>query len=529
MTKRIFSMLLALALFICLLPVPLAQAKEDAEFSGERTLEYTMEISDLNNFFNGGRPALEFALRRYAPSWLHYEIQTADRTLTLTMTIPFTSFADYRDKMLTLLTYAPGIYYTPGTAPVLAEDFLPTELLYLLHADSNAPQSLGQWIRISKNTLTLGDETHSFGNEKLRIRFDTEQILPLASIDIDTCHLEDGSLKRTMKLRVDYTHAQDARWEEMIARCKSTGIVEEESYYLRHSVTVELYAGDYQSLAEKTAYCLNTSVQVHQRMVSGQKLSIIWTESYFLDGLLETYGNFYFNYTLPDTMQDVQALSPDTTLSNGVLSARNQPYIQMQYHSDCVISSMEIVTDCSNPFQRIQRTITFTAPTELAVSFHEQVKTYLTERMIQGSGLEIYDQDGIRYYVLRFSSYFWKEIESFTAPFTQSEINCSDSWVPLGESSFSECFGTLLPGLTPPQSTHLRYEFPGQVLTVNGSKAEGSSVVTGVQPELTVTYQQLNPVKTGLEVLGIALLVTLIALRARSVRKQQASQTSSNP
>ena len=535
MKKSVFSILFVLALLLSLLPGTPAQAAEGEPFAGSRTVSFTMESSDVENFYNGGLSSLSLKLRMQAPSWLEFDITSENRVITLTLSVPFTSFEDYQNKMDVMVGSLAGIRYVPGEEMVLAEDFLPKQLLYFLHDGYEDAEKLGKWIQLMDNRLVLNGQEYSFGDEKLSIGEEPEQNV-FQSVEVETWQAESGDFVRQMKLSVSYYSADEPWWAEIRERCERLGEIVDENYS-GSSITVELQAKTHEKLAQMTAQCAGGAVRYKQWLsVEGDVVNLRWAEQF----LIPVQGAYYipldYSYTLPENAQNVRILSSGPEVEEGKVTGYGDLLIHVSYQipytpgmeipdedepSADLVGGVDVSvhTDASNSFKRISRTITLTAPVREAQGFHEALKAYLSERMIKGTTLEIYDENGTRYYVLSFSSWFWKDIEEFSAPFLQSEIECSDSWIPMGESKFQETYGQILPGLPAVDSFEMEYQFP-----------EGSKTYDYEQ-EIIIKYRTVNPFKTTLEVLVIVVVVLvaviIIVKCVRNAKRKQAANTQS--
>jgi hypothetical protein len=521
MRKRIFSFIFVLVLMMSLLPGVPVRADSADGFVGSRTVSFEMDSSDVENFYDGGMTALSLKLRMHAPSWLEFDVQNRERSVILTFCVPFTSFRDYQSKMDVLVGSVACILYKQEDGLVLVEDFPTVDLLNFLHKDPQEAQKLKTWVHLRENRLTLNSQTYE-GGEKLRIGYDPEQQLHFRDVRVKTWHSENGGLIRSLELFVGYTYAKDPRWQALRERCKSLGQNVEEGYG-KTSISLELQAKTHEELASLTAECMDSVVRYKQwATLEGDTLTVQWVERFLLDGKVEEYASIDYVYTLPAAMENAVALSPDTEISEGVLDNRyGQSFIQVQYQTPYVPGThvpgldtsdsmtLSVHTDASGAFRRIRRTITLTAPVEQAQGFHEELKAYLSERMVKGTTLEIYDENGIRSYVLSFSSWFWKDIQEFSAPYLRSSIECKDSWIPMGESTFRESFGDILPGFSGVEYVEVDYQFPGD------------SPVTHDATGATATYHRINPFKTVLEVLGVALVVVVIILCCRRKKPKQ--------
>lgn len=530
MKSRIFSLLFVLALMLSLMPGAPARADSADAFAGSRTVSFELDSSDVENFYDGGMTSLSLRLRMHAPSWLEFDVVKEERSVILTLRVPFTSFQDYQSKMDVLVSSVACILYRQEDGLVLVEDFPAADLLNFLHKDAQEAEKLKTWVRLRENSLTLNNRTYKSDGEKLRIGYDPEQQLRFRDVKVETWHSENGNLVRSLELYVTYADVKDARWQTIQERCKSLGHNVEEGYG-KASISVELQAKTHEELASLTAQCMDSVVRYKQwATLEGDTLTVQWMERFFLDGKVGEYVSMDYRYTLPASMENAVALSPDTEISEGKVGNRyGKSFIHVQYQTPYVPGTqvpgldtsdsitLSVHTDAAGAFRRIRRTITLTAPVEQALGFHEELKDYLSEGMVKGTTLEIYDENDTRYYVLSFSSWFWKDIQEFSAPYLQSSIDCRDSWIPMGESTFRESFGDILPGFAGVEYVKLDYQFPGD------------SPVTHDATGVSAAYRRINPFKTALEALGVGLAVIIIVLCCRRKKPEQPAEPAPEP
>lgn len=521
---RLLSMLLAVLLVLSLLPSPVVWATKDpVSFAGNRTVEFTFNSSDLENYANGGRAAVDLYLRKHAPQWLSYTLGATGYQVQLTYSFDFSSYNDYVQKLASLLTYHPGILYAPGEELVLVEEFEANLLLGSLQAGLGESGNLFIWAHITRNVLILNGEEYDFTGREVEILPQSQPQIQLRSLNITTSQ-EGDMLTRTIAMVISTAYTEHEQWEDLVRRCEKLGDTTQEEAGDVLNFSVELQACDERSLTQKTSQCLDmpVSLSVQTTAATEDGCAYLHCESFLLTGYLEEGGSFYYRYNCPQGMTDPAALSEQTDLSveeveqDGQFStvpyiqARNQGSIKFSYSAPFRFDSVSIHTDWPSALKEVRRTITLTAPAHTAQVYHETIKEALTDAMPKGTTLEIYDQDQVRYYALTFSAWFWNDIEDFTNAFLDTELTLSDSWLPGGESSYAEDLSNtaILSDFGPAHSIQVSYSFPG-------TSKSFSDMADTVQFE----YQHLNLVKLAVELLGLAILAVVVLILVKKLGK----------
>lgn len=519
---RFLSVVLALLLVLSLVAVPgVRAAKEAQDFEGGRTVEFTFDGSDVENYANGGRSAVDLYLRRFAPQWLTYSLRGQGRNVVLTYFFEFDSYADYTGKLAALLTYQPGILYVPGQ--VLVEEFAAAQLLGSLQQGLGHSESLHSRAQVTRDILKLNGQEHDCTETGVKILPQTQPEVLLRSLVVTTTQ-KKNALERTLDILVRQSYIETDQWTQMVKRCERVGDVtqEEDGEFLKFSVTFR--AGDQQSLIEMTDQCLDlpVSLSVQLTQATEEGCSYVRSESYLLEGYLEEGSYFHFDYACPDSMQDITVISPNSNLlvdsietEDGEIETRNikasnTPTIKFSYTAPFRFDTVSVQTDWPSALKKVQRTITLTAPTHAARVYHETIKKELSQAMPKGTVLEIYDRDQVRYYVLKYSAWFWGDIEEFTNAVLDTELTVSDSWLPMGTSTCTEDLaGTgVLKDFDPANKVLVSYHFPGT-----------RESYTDIREPLEFEYQHLNIVKLAVLVLGLAALVIVILVLAKKLMK----------
>ena len=525
--KKLLSIVLsAFLLTMSVLPALTVQATTPDTFSGTRVVEFMFDTSDLDNYANGGRAGVDLYLRKNAPQWLNHSLQADGRDVFLTYSFTFASFDEYTQRITALLGYQPAIMYTPDE--ILVEEFEPVELLGSLIQGLGNSEQLKKRAKAIKNEIAFAEQSHDFEDQKIAICPDEMQWqIPVRALEIETIW-ESNALKRTVRWTINTEHIKHSQWKDLVSVCKDIGKVTEETYDSEVVFSVTFSSVSEQEMVNKTGLCLGVPSGLGVQFVEATEESCryLWTESYLLDHYLEESGVFTYRYQCSDQMRNPAvekdgmeiemvgvAGENDTYTEVAQIVANNQYDIKFSYNAPFRFQTIQVATNCSSVFKRIQRTITLTAPTNAAEVYHETIKAQLSKKLPKGTVLQMYDQDEVRYYVLTYSSWLWKDIEKFTDKFLPAKISCSDSWVPFGKSVYKETVGStnVLDGFDTAISVRMEYTFPG--------KGE-MQVVTDIGQQIKLTYQHLHYIKLIAEVLVLAIVVIFVMLLVKAIKKR---------
>lgn len=525
MKNLLCVVLAAFLLTMSVLPGLTVQAASPDTFSGTRVVEFVFDTSDLDNYANGGRAGVDLYLRKNAPQWLNHSLQADGRDVFLTYSFTFSSFDEYIQRITALLGYQPAIMYTPDK--ILVEEFEPVELLGSLIQGLGNSEQLKKRAKAIKNEIAFAELSHDFEDQKIAICPDEMQWqIPVRTLEIETLW-EGSTLKRTVRWTISTEHIKHSQWKDLVSVCKDIGQVSEETSDSEVVFCVTFSSVSEQEMVNKTGLCLGVPSGLGVQFVEATEESCryLWTESYLLDHYLEESGVFTYRYQCSEQMLNpavendgmeigVVGVSGENDTYREVtqIVANNQYDIKFSYNAPFRFQTIQVNTNCSSVFKRIQRTITLTAPTNAAEVYHETIKAQLSKKLPKGTVLQMYDQDEVRYYVLTYSAWLWKDIEKFTDKFLPVKISCSDSWVPFGKSAYKETVDStnVLDGFDSAISVRMEYLFPG--------KGE-AQVVTDVGQQIKLSYQHLHYIKLILEVLVLAIVVVIILLLVKTIKK----------
>ena len=109
--KKIVAVILTVVIIITSLSFTFGTSAEETKFSGTKKVVYSIDSSDMNNYFNGGRAAFDILLRAYAPEWLTYSIKSEGLDLEISLEYPFESYDELCSRTSDLISGAACIEY----------------------------------------------------------------------------------------------------------------------------------------------------------------------------------------------------------------------------------------------------------------------------------------------------------------------------------------------------------------------------------------------------------------------------------
>ena len=358
----IFSLIFAM----CIHSV-FAEDSSTAEFCGKREVVFTADSSDIENFISGGRSALELALRKNAPSWLTYNISGGIRDVSVELSFNFDSLSSYEEKSAILLTYEPIVFYSDVMGTTLVERHDVYGLLGFisdaLNIDSESSErSLSEIFSATYNVITVDGELFLL-DTVANVRPPEAVGNIYDSITVDTAANENGSFTR----RITVTAYEEADTVKM--NFENAGEVTENE---DGSITVEFSADTFDSVTEKTMGALRgIVVGKSKREYAGKcEFSIHFKESFDLGGILKEGGYFSYVFDLSELSSEVTSEQEAAVIEGGKLSVTGNADIALSYKSLAESASIDVLTDISDPFGKIVRTVTLEVPLEDAVLLH---------------------------------------------------------------------------------------------------------------------------------------------------------------
>ena len=536
MKKQICSIFLAIwFVFSLCLPVQAAQAED---FAGTRSVVFTTDWSDLENFVNGGRAAFDLVLRSNLPEWLTYDIRTHNRDFYFTLSFDFTSYDDYHQKMAALLGHSPSVLYETDEGLLLIENDACSDILNFLEPRLTEggylpERELRDIFRLKHNRITIN------GNV-----YDTESnicILPEDALPISVDHLsiftktnKDASFTRTITARIN-TEGRSPRdlfkLEKAFNRAGSADTVKIDTKL--YELTVSFNASSQAELGYQTTLCLNSPSFITERQsyVDRNTVSVEHMEFFDLEKLVTEEGNFDFTFTFPSYYQNPASDNSAVVVYDSYIASENQSFITYTFERKLQFSAIKITTDLSSHFGKIQRTILCTIPVDIASEFHKTITDKLRKNLINGSVMNIYDQDGMRHYAITFRSYWLEEIVEFTAAVLNSSqyaLEWDRSWIPFDTIQIHDRLDPddIISNIVPADQITAVYILPEPSWIIPsdneaGEPITGSTITRSIraQENIHIAYRQLPFVTVIL--LAAAVLIVLCMIIARGRRRKQ--------
>ncbi len=539
---RFLTAVLAAVLLVCL-PILPTQAATPAQgdFVGDRTVVFTFDVSDLDNYANGGRAGVDLYLRKSAPDWLGYTLRGSGRSVALTFQFDFVSFTDYTEKVATLLAAQPDILYSHDENLILVEDFGAAQLLGCLQVALGESKFLSQRAKVTADTLTIDGETYDV-TDGVKILPDETAPFSVKRLIIDTKPKKKG-FERIITLTVDAETADGADWRDFVRRCKKVGKVKDEEEGDEVVLEITFAAANLPALSNLTATCLSLPVCQSANLTEAKAdgCTYLFAETFFLDGFLTEYSTFSYTFTCPDSMQNVTAASEGAEVLSyeepteedeaptmiHTVESDNRSAVKFSYTAPFRFEQMKLHTEWPSALAKKQRRITLTAPITAAEIYHEVIKEELADASPRGTVLEMYDQDATRYYVLTFSAWDWDDIADFTEAFIKTELDCADSLLPYGGSSLTEelSVGGVVDGFDPVYSVQASYRMPG---TMENAK-DGTLTFADPTEAMVVAYRHLHLIKLAVWVIVVAAVAITVVILLRKRKKSAQDMPPASP
>ena len=289
-------------------------------------------------------------------------------------------------------------------------------------------------------------------------------------------------------------------------------------------LSITFKAKNQNDLLNKTMKCLNaaTFITEDQTALNDSMFGVNCTEFINLEDLLRENGTFYYSFSYPEYFQNVSSEDNTVKTNSNYITAENQSYIHYYYEREFRFDNIEIATDISNPFGKITRTFLLSLPSNSSSVLLGSIKEELQNKMVAGTELHIYDKAGYRYYKLTFSSWFAKDIASFTESILNKayDFELKDSLLPFGKNSIVDNISTssIISKMAPAgkiESTYVVSKMSLLQSDVNGSIIEEKShkVITFPMKSTDIiefTYTRFHGVKFILEFLFIVIIITMV-------------------
>ncbi len=510
---------------------------EPDSFSGTRHIEITADISDVENFINGGRPILDMAVRSNAPEWLSYNIHAVDRDLLITLDFTFESLGDYTEKVKALLTNHPTIVLFQNEEDedfTYLEGFSAIQLLnfvqqVLISSGLTTEKAMTEIFVVKNNAITINTVEYASEDKSISIRPDNSAIVTFSNLSLTTSVDKNNVFKRTISVSIDKSINKNSDIKELTKRFSDTGKKTDETTDGFTYVSVEFTAVNQVEMLKKTMFCLNTatSVSEQQTIDADRNITVDKTEYIDTECVLDEAGTFSYVFEYPSYYESVSSADENITVTETAISSSVGPNINFTYKSGFKFSSIDITTDLSSASGKIKKIIKFSAPAEIATAFHDQIVSRYEEKLINGTTFNIYDENGYRNYEFIFETFFSKDIAEFTSAILGGEctFELTDNWLPYGKSSIKETTNIkyVVDKKTPADEITSKYKFSSvskifttENLSLNGNSA---SLLIAQSASTIIEYRQLNIVKTVAEVILTITAVILLITAIRKIKK----------
>ena len=209
--------------------------------------------------------------------------------------------------------------------------------------------------------------------------------------------------------------------------------------------------------------------------------------------------------------------------------AENESYVECSYERGFQFDVIEIASDFSDWSGRKTRIVKMSADVDMAQSYHEKIKEELSNKLGNGMVLDIYDDNGKRYYEISYSSYWIKDMEEFSEAILGSvcRIDREESWIPFAKSTWKEkiLINEILPQMAPAKEIIISYKLLpiSRIEDVKGnSAAVEENIITyrgGNSISIDINYRTLNLLKCIVEIASLIFVVAVIITIYVKIRK----------
>jgi len=507
--KKIFVVLLVAVMLVPTFGINSLAASSNA-FKGTRSLTFTADTSDVENFIDGGRTVLDLIIRASAPEWADITLSANGRNLELAIVFEFGSYDDYCSKTSELLTYTASVLYSKDDGLLVIESHEPFELLGFIESSpamqgSLSERTLPEIFRLSKNILVIGEEEYSFeGN--VNIVSEDREIFIYEYVNIDTQADDNGEYDRTITL---YPENKDEKSIKKLKKnLKKVGKIDTDKND-EYLITVKFSASNDRELIDKTMKCLSVAVTIreNQIVISEDKIGVTRDEYFDIDALISDYGRFEYKYKYPSHYENISVNEENALLQDDMIYSDSQSMITVYYERGFGFDKLDVKTDFSDAWGSVKCTITFVSKSNIAISFHDNIKKTLTRKLPKGASLNIYDKLGNRYYEITYKSWYMDKISEFIGTFLKGDsyMDIDDSFFLIGKSNIEGRFKVkeLSKGMMPPKEITATYKFKDkddfEILSRKFDKTtldDGSVRFTLVNgSNFEIEYRRINLVK----------------------------------
>ena len=520
-TKKSFLYFLisifALLLFMCIS----VGANDSDSFSGIRTVQLYTDISDMENFFNGGRSSVELALRRNTPEGINCSVSTDGRDVFITINFDFTSMTDYKNKVRKLTLSSPVVICDEELGIAIMEDYKVYDMFNFVNELLSeetfvAEKSLEDIFNVSKNDIVINSNSYETIDDRLSVKKDEN--IKFEKIDIDTTVDKSGSFD--VKIEV-WFNKEKYNVDDVENKFDQIGRATVDENNEGH-ITLEIEAESKYDYKTKLMSCFGVTFNSKESIVSidEKTVGISTTEYVDTSELFDNNPVFSYDFHFPPYYQNVQIIENSGKMPDeSTLSFDGNKEMKYYYERDLYFETTEINTDFSNIWGKKKRTIRFEMPLSLSGPHHEYIKKKISDKLIRGCVFNIYDNGGMKYYEITYSSFFDTDIEKFTKAILggSAEFDTKESVIPFVGGIVTDivCVNGVFGDISPSDRVICTYTLP--ILSSFSNKeipdVSGRTVTfeAGVKTDINFRYKTFDIIKTALMLLLI-IAVVIIAI-----------------
>lgn len=535
-----FWLLYVMLLFLCGMTVYADAEKNEFPFAGERSITFTAEQSEISNYFNGGRAALDMYIRATKPEWLSYRTDTEKNCFSVSFSFAFESFDEYKERLEELCKGDVVILYSPDDVEYM-ENIEEINLMSLLEdefaEDTLNVYQLGELFADVSGKMILNGQVYEYGNQ---LMINSERLpVKLDKLEICTQVSSQFSYDRTIRSRLNEANTEEtvAAWKRQLQNAGGSVTEAEESEELVLEVCFQAYS--IEELTEKTMRALAVPDFISWKEAFRDRKTTIcnFMEKIDVSELYESENlEFLYEMTLPDSCGDILVEENDS-ISCSEYTVFNKTIgqaVSFSFPKPVTFSSVQVQTDLSNPMGRVKRRIQYRIPLSIASDYHEDIRENLEDTLVKGQILEIYDEISYRIYEIRYASWYVDQLEEMgNAQLEEEHFVWEKAYYPLGGSRFSDQWNGHQ--ITFPQVTdHIVYELILPSLTFKQVNAETGETVDSVlelvcpgNEKISVIYRDASLriwLVSGLCLLATGLAGVLVVLRIRRLKRHIVSK-----
>lgn len=420
--KYIFIILLSLIALITFVTPTYAESEKN--FKGTRSIAIAVDLSDLDNYVNGGRTYLEAMIRRSSVDWLNYSTSVEDMNLVISISFDFDSFDDYYEKVTYMLGYEPTIINNKN---MYVESFSTMEMINYFLDDMQEnnlynleTSEMNLFSEVNSNITFDTGTTYESKNQRINESEDKDENI-FKSLEVTTTYNEN--YERKICLKLDSFGEEDKKnYQELVKkRCDDLGVECKIDDKGSIEFTINFEAKTENELSYYTMNILNVAsgITTKQDYRKGGKIKVTFSEFIDIDTLLTEDGTFKYSFTGKDYYKMLGAADDEATGysekdSTEYYSGRENT-VSFEYSIPFEFEKITIITDFSSNYGKITRTIRLSTNISIAENMHEKIKDSLTKVLQDGMTLNIYDEGSKRNYDIVFSGFSVSKINNMTS------------------------------------------------------------------------------------------------------------------